>query len=114
MKKPKTIKPFYFKELSHEEVVDTLNEKLPVNIKYNEDLVNRIYEKYPLITKTQISQIVKATFQSLRDLLILGKILNFNGVFFDTKLLFFNYYKAGHILPSLKVQISTPPPLRYL
>lgn len=114
MKKPKVIKPFSFKDLSHQEVVDLINEHYPVNIKYNEDLVNRVYERYPVIDKYEIAIIIKAVFQSFRDLLILGKILNFNKLFFDMKFLFFDYRKNGHILPSLKVKISTPPPLRKL
>jgi len=112
MKKLKSVRPFYFKNLEHQEVVDQLNIEYPVNIKYNEDLVNRVHARYPLIDKIQVSIIVKAIFQSFRDLLILGKILNFNNLFFDVKLLFFDYHKDGHILPSLKIKISTPPPLR--
>jgi hypothetical protein len=113
MKKPKIVKPFYFKDLTHQQVVDLLNEEDPVNLKYNEDLVNRIYVRYPLVNKSAISAVVKAVFQSLRDFLILGKVLNFNNLFFDTKLHFFDYRKGAHILPSLKVKISTPPPLRH-
>jgi len=112
MKKPKKVKPFYFKDLSHQEMVNLINEDIPVNLKYNEELVNRIYARYPLIEKSQVSLIVKAIFQSMRDLLILGKVLNFNNLFFDAKLHFFDYRKGGHILPSLKVKISTPPPMR--
>ena len=112
MKKFKTVKPFYFKDIEHQEVVNQLNNDNPVNLKYNEDLVNRVYARYPLIDKTQISIITKAIFQSFRDLLVLGKVLNFNNLFFDCKFHFFDYRKGGHILPSLKVKISTPPPLR--
>ena len=112
MKKPKTVKPFYFKDLTHQQMLDILNKENPVNLKYNEELVNRVYARYPYIDKPQVSLIVKAIFQSLRDLLVLGKVLNFNNLFFDTKLHFFDYRKDGHILPSLKVKISTPPPLR--
>lgn len=114
MKKQKTVSPFSFKDLSHQDVVDILNETYPINLKYNEDLVNRIHERYPVIDKTKIAIIVKAVFQSFRDLLILGKVLNFNKLLFDTKLLIFSYRKNGHILPALKVKISTPPPLRKL
>jgi len=95
-------------------MVDKLNDENPIDLKYNEDLVNRIHARYPLITKTQVSIIVKAVFKSFRDLLVLGDILNFNNLFFDTKLHFFDYRSNGHILPSLKVKISTPPPLRKL
>lgn len=113
MKQQKTIKSFVFKDRTHQQVVDLLNSENPINIKYNEDLVNRVSARYPLIDKTQVSIIIKAIFQSFRDLLILGKVLNFNNIFIDTKLLFFDYKKNGHILPSLKVKISTPPSLRY-
>lgn len=112
MKKPKQVKPFYFKDLSHQEMVDHLNDEYPVSLKYNEDLINRVYARYPLIEKSQVSIIVKAIFQSMRDLLVLEKVLNFNNLFFDAKLHFFDYRKGGAILPSLKVKISTPPPLR--
>jgi hypothetical protein len=114
MKKPKVVTPFEFKDMSHDQMADLLNKEYPINLKYNEELVNRVYSRYPLIEKSQVSIILKAVFQSLRDLLVLGKVLNFNNLFFDTKLHFFDYHKNGHILPSLKVKISTPPPLRDL
>lgn len=112
MKKPKVVKPFYFKDLSNNQMVDLLNNENPINLKYNEDLANRVYERYSLIEKSEVSRIIKSIFQSFRDFLVAGKVLNFNNLFFDTKLLFFTYRKNGHILPSLKVKISTPPPLR--
>ena len=112
MKKPKTVKPFYFVNMSKQEVVNELNKEYPVNIKYNEDLVNRVCVRYPFISKTEVSIIVKAVFQSFRDLLVLGKVLNFNTLFFDAKLYFFSYCYRGCILPSLKVKLTTPPKLR--
>lgn len=112
MPKLKTIKEYYFKEADRQEMVDQLNRDLPVNVKFNEDLVDRIHARYPLLDKTEISIIVKSVFQSIRDLLVLGKVLNFNTLFFDTKLHFFDHRRDGHILPSLKVKITTPPPLR--
>lgn len=112
MKKPKLVKPFVFKDLSHQEMVDLLNTTAPIDLRHNESLVDRVHQKYQFLTKTQISIIIKAVFQVWRDLLLLGKVLNFNNLFFDTKLHFFDYRRDGHILPSLKVKISTPPPLR--
>jgi hypothetical protein len=112
MKKPKVVKEYYFKDMTNSDMMELLNKDLPINIKYNEDLVNRICNRYTLLDKKQISVIVKSVFQSLRDLLVLGKVLNFNNLFFDTKLFFFTHRKKGHIFPSLKVKMSTPPPLR--
>ena len=93
-------------------MVDYLNDKYPISLKHNEDLVNRVHARYPLLHKSEVGAVIKAIFGSLRDLLVLGKILNFNGLFFDAKLHFFDYRRDGHILPSLKVRISTPPKLR--
>lgn len=112
MKKPKTINPFYFKDKTHQEVVDELNEDMPINIKYNEDLVNRIHARYPLVKKSEISLVVKGFFQSMRDLLVLGNILNFHNLFFDTKLNIIDYRRDGYKFPYLKVKITTPPKLR--
>lgn len=112
MKKPKHVKPFYFKDKTHQQVLDEVNRDLPISLKYNSDLINRIHDKNPLIEKSDISKIVIAVFQSMRDLMVLGKVLNFNNLFFDTKLHFFSHERSGHILPALKAKISTPPPLR--
>lgn len=112
MKKPKVVKPFYFQDITHQQMVDQLNDEFPISLKYNEDLVERIHQKYPLLDKAQIGYIVRAVFQSFRDLLVLQKVLNFNNLFFDAKLHFFDYCKSGRILPSLKVKLSTPPKLR--
>jgi len=93
-------------------MVDWLNENYPISLRNNEDLVNRVYARYPLLDKSEVGIIIKAVFGSLRDLLVLGKVLNFNSLFFDTKLHFFDHRRDGRILPSLKVRISTPPKLR--
>jgi hypothetical protein len=111
MKKQKIVKPFFFNTDTNE-IIDLLNTHYPVGIRYNEDLVNRIHSRYPLISKYEISLIVTAVFSSFRELLLLGKVLNFNNLFFDTKLLFFDKHRRGHIIPSLKVQMSTPPKMR--
>lgn len=112
MKKQKTIVPFHFKDMTHQQMADHLNENYPISLKHNEDLVNRIHARYPVLDKSEVGIIVKAVFGSFRDLLVLGKILNFNSLFFDTKLHFFDHRRDGRILPSLKVRISTPPKLR--
>ena len=112
MKKPKTVKPYYFKDLTHQQVLDLVNKELPINLKYNESLVNRVHSRYPFIDKTEVAIIIKAVFQSFRDLMILGNVLNFNNLFFNMKLHFFDHRRSARILPALKVKISTPPPLR--
>ena len=112
MKKQKIVKAFYFKDHTHQEICDILNKEYPVNLKNNEDLITRVYNRYPLISKSEVSIIVKYIFESIRELMVLEKVLNFNNLFFDTKFHFFAHRREGRILPALKVKISTPPPMR--
>lgn len=111
MKKQKTIKEFFFKELERNDVANLVNKDLPINIKSLEPLINRIYERYPIIDKTQISIIVKTTFETLRELLVLGHILNLNKLAFDMKLHFFPH-RLEKIYAALKIKLTTPPKIR--
>lgn len=110
MKKTKITKPFYFIDKSHQDIVDIINSEYPVNLKFNEDLLERIHTRYPILKKSEIGIILKSIFQSMRELLILGKILNFHNLFFDTKLHIFNH--NNKLRPALKIKMSTPPSLR--
>jgi len=103
---------YTFRNKSHQQMVDELNTERPVSLKYNEDLVNRVYARYPVIDKSEVGLIIKAVFSSIRDLWILGNILNFNNLFLGAKLHFFQRPGGGRILPSLKVRLATPPHLR--
>lgn len=89
-----------------------LDQNLPISIKNNESLIDRIYSRYPLLSKSEISMLVRTIFQSMRELLVAGHTLNFNGLWFDMKLYFFNYVQNSRIYPALKMHISTPAKLR--
>lgn len=112
MKKMKVTNPFWFSNKSHQEVVDIFNDQYPIDLRYNEDLVNRVHKRYPILDKSSIALSIRSIFETIRDLLFLGKILNFHNLFFDTKMFFFAHVKSGNILPSLKVKIKMPPKLR--
>jgi hypothetical protein len=111
-KKKTLVREFEFIDQTREEFVDDLNIDYSVNCRYNENLINRIYERYPLVNKMDIAIVVQATFSLIRDLLIMGKVLNFHTLFFDTKLLFFTHTEKGVIYPAVKVQTTTPPTLK--
>jgi hypothetical protein len=112
MQKLKTIVPFGFKDQTNQQMVDYLNDNYPISLRNNEGLVNQVHARYPLLAKSEVGIIIKAVFASFRDLLVLGKILNFNNLFFDTKLLVFTHTENGVIFQALKVHITTPPKLR--
>lgn len=107
MKKTDTSKEFYFKN-SKQELVDSLNKELPINIKNLEYLIDRIHTKYPIITKSEVSLIVRSTFEAIRDFLILGYIINFNKFIIDMKLYFFQHVINNTFNTAVKVKIKTP------
>lgn len=112
---PKKIRPvkfFAFKDLTKEQMIDLINKEYNINLKYNEKLVNRIHDRYPNISKIEVSLIVKAFFESIRNLFLLGKVLNFNKLFFNAHFHFFDYRRFGRIFPSLRIILKTPPPIK--
>lgn len=110
LKKLKNI--FRFKERSLEDKVKEVNSLFPINLKYNEELIDRIYEQYPYIEKHEISNIVLTTFSIIRECLIMGDIINIYNLFFNMKLFFFHATKDGAIISRLKGELTTPPKLR--
>jgi len=100
-------RPLYFKEMSHKDVVALIEQKYPIKLKYNEDLINRVSSRYPLIDKIKITLIIKTFFQSIRSLLILGKILTFHDIFINTKLFFFDHWRNGKQYASVKIKMKT-------
>jgi len=112
MKNKKLVKQFFFKDLSKEELRDIINTNHPINIRKLEPIINRIYIKYPLIDKSEIGLIVKAVFESLRDFLVMGYVINFNKFIFDMKLYFFTHVIGNKINPALRVKLKNPPKIR--
>jgi nucleoid DNA-binding protein len=110
-KKLISVTPFFFKDLDHKQVSDLLNTQYPIKLKYNEDLVNRVATKYPLIPKSQVVLIIRAIFSSLRDLLVQGQVLNFLGFLFHCRLEVFTHRKGMVIHPAIKIKLDTSPSL---
>lgn len=86
MKNKKQPYPFEYKNITKLEAIDLFNDLFPIDLRYNEELIDRVHNKYPYCTKSEISIVVTAIFSSFRELLIFGKVLNFNKLFFNTKL----------------------------
>jgi hypothetical protein len=108
------VQKFYFKKFTAKQLITLLDLIFPVTLKYNEEMVNKIASQYPYVNKATISKIVLTSFTCMRELLILGKILNFNRLFFNTKLYFFSAHDPNDPsvkMPALKIKIKTPPSL---
>jgi len=105
MRKIKPVKNFDFKDLTKQEMLDLINKELPINIKKLEPIINRIYEKYPVIEKADISLIVKTAFELFREYLIMGYIMTFQKFLFDIRLYFFQQIFNNQANTCLKVQL---------
>jgi hypothetical protein len=110
MKKP--AQPFFFKDLSHQEVADLLDQEYPVSLKHNEDLVNRVHQRYPILKKAEVALIITKIFQSLRQFLILGKMISVGYLFSQTRLIFSQRRWSGKIYTALKIRTGTPASLK--
>lgn len=101
----KSVRPFFFQDHTHQEVADLLDQEYPISLKHNEDLVNRVYLRYPILKKSEVAVIIRQVFQGFRTFLILGKTLgDFLG---RTRLVFSKHAYMGTYYPSLKIKVST-------
>lgn len=95
--------PIIFKK-KPEELIDLLNDKFPINLKSNVDLIDRIHNRYPFISKAEVAIVVKAIFQSLREFLVLGKIISLPRSLNNMRLVVWDHIKYN---PSIKVKLKT-------
>lgn len=82
------IREFNFKNLTKEQMVEIVDKKFPISLRYNEELIEKVHSRYPLITKAEVAVIVKFVFETMREFMILCKVINFNKVFINLKMYF--------------------------
>lgn len=109
MKYKKNANSFEFKEISKEQMVDIINSKHPIKLNKISYFADKIHERYPIATKTEIVMVLKEVFETIREMLVLGYVINFNKLFFDTKLYFF---ASSQGKAAAKIQAKTPPTLK--
>jgi nucleoid DNA-binding protein len=113
VKKKYKAETYKYKNRTHREVYDIVEKELPISLKNNENLINQIHERYPILSKTEISIIVKMVFSSLREMLILGKIINIRTILAYMRLSFNKVvFKNKKNQINVKVKLHTPDNLR--
>ena len=107
------VKPFAFKDKTYEQMADELDRTLPIKLKrYNKNLIDRVCERCLTINKVDVIMVILICFQTIRELVVLKKILNFRLFLFDIKLFFFLHRKSNKTFPSLKLRVATPKHIR--
>ena len=112
LKKSKINYNLHYKNKSKDEIINFFNNDLPINLKNIKNIVDKIYDQYPLISKLEISYIVKNIIYSFRDNLIKGNIININNFFYDYKLYFYNFKKNNKNYNTIRAKIKTSPRLK--
>jgi len=105
MKHKKTVKEFHYAR----DIEEVLGELDDIGLQKHSNFLERVCNRYPLLSKVEVAMIVKSTFEVMRELLIKGCIININRFFFDFKLHFFKHSRSKEQGAALKAKIGTPP-----
>jgi len=62
-------------------MADLVDAEFPISLEALEELIIRIHNRYPMVDKPTISQIVRTFFKVVRQLLIQGERLHLNRLF---------------------------------
>lgn len=92
--------------------IDNLNKDLPLKLSKIESIINEISNKYPALSKTEISLIVKSLFEELREGLIQGDTIFIQDFINHMKLYTYCAVKNDKLLCAAKVQINTSEKMR--
>lgn len=90
--------------------MDQIKYSKNLNIKLNKinSIIDRIYDRYPLIEKWQIAFIVRSFFEEIRYLLVQGNKINIYNFVNNMKLdIRYGNFKNKD-LPIIKMSLSTP------
>lgn len=90
------------------DIIKQLREAHPLSLRYNEDLIDRVYKRYPAIPKYKIAMIVKSFFEVLRGLFMMGDSITIQGLINNLHFTSFAQYKNGRYIRVIRPFSKTP------
>lgn len=99
----------YFKSLD----INNLNDDLPLKLKALEPMVENIYKKYPVISKGEISLIIKMFMEEIREQLLQGYSINVYQCLLNMKLYTYCKLNNDKLLSNVRIQVNTPKRIKY-
>lgn len=111
------VPPFYFKDI--DKFIEELNKDFPIKLSNMEDIIEKVHLKYPLISKAEISLIIKNIFLSLRELLFRGYTMRFLGLIDIFRVNIYLKAQKSYLTKTvrnyinLRVQGNTPKNIKY-
>jgi hypothetical protein len=96
--------PYYFKKMDRFQMVELIDDEYPISLIHFEKIITRVAERYPMLPKTKIVEIIQTTFDTMRSMLVIGHHLSIDGIANTMKLYFTRKWKSV----AARVSISSP------
>jgi hypothetical protein len=84
----------------------------PISLQHITHIIDRVSDRYPLLTKYETTLIIKSIFEVMRDIIISGDQLSFNSFFSHMHLLSFNRMTKKKLVRMVRVKLTTPESLK--
>ena len=88
--------------------IDELNRKLPISLRELEYIINRVCDRYPAISKYEVSIIVRGFFEVSRWLIVNGHIISIHNFVNHMRLFSYERLNRGFIQRIFRIKLSTP------
>lgn len=98
-------KKFIYKGYTQQEIVDILNKDYPISLVDAEILIDRVHQRHPSLTKSDVSLVILYFFIILRDQLVLNKIIIMKEMI--KKMYLIVAISGKRIYPRIKLQTIT-------
>lgn len=79
----------------------------PISLEHMQPILDRVHERYPMLTKYEIVLITKTFLTVMREILLSGGILSLNNFFSHMHLISFNKIRKNKFSRIVKVKLST-------
>ena len=96
---------FHFQKMDRFTMSKLVDDKLPISLRNMDALIDRVYDRYPLIEKRFVVGIIKKAFEVIRERLIVGDWITLAGIG-NRMHLYFN--RARNNTVKARVSVSTP------
>lgn len=84
----------------------------PIILKKITHIIDRVYERYPVVKKSDITVVILTLFNVIRKLLITNKIVSINGLFNHAVMIEYIHITSNKISIVRKIKLKTPEDMR--
>jgi|ERR1700722_4341100 len=86
----------------------SFDKEYPISLKEINTILNRVYDRYPALSRYEITLIVKSLLETMRWLLISGKTISINNFAANMKFISFSKFIGNKHCKVIKMKLSTP------